>query len=414
MSTVKDYSLAEHGKQKILWAFDHMDAMKELQKELEVLQPLCGMKIAMSIHMEAKTARLALLLRDLGAIVYATGCNPLSTQDDVAAGLASMGVEVHAIHDVSAEEYHEHLLKVLLPQPDLFIDDGGDLFKTYCNLPEHCKWPIIGGCEETTTGISRLKEYERYGPLPFPMMNVNDAKCKHLYDNVYGTGQSTVEAIMHTSNNIIAGKTVVIAGYGHCGRGIAKRMRGMGARVIITEIDPVKAIEAKLEGYDVMTMLEAAPLGDFFVTATGCKDVITREHYPLMKHNVKLANSGHFNVEINLMDLVKLSSDISVRRDNIVGYRLAENDRIINVLADGRLVNLAAGNGHPVEIMDTSFAIQTLSLIYLTQNAYKLEHRLLDVPNFIDQKVARIKLSTMGISIDHLTEDQRAYLGIKD
>ena len=411
---VKDFSLADQGMKKILWAYDHMGVLKLLEDRFKFgITSLSGLSVGMSIHMEAKTARLALLLKDMGARVYATGCNPLSTQDDVAAGLQSMGVDVFAKHGATPEEYKENLLDVLNREPDLIIDDGGDLFEAYCNLPDCHKWPVIGGCEETTTGITRLRAYEKIGELPFPMINVNDAKCKHLYDNVYGTGQSTINAIMSVTNSVIASKTVVVAGYGFCGRGIAKRMRGMGAQVIVTEVDPVKAIEAKLEGFEVMTMLEAAQLGDIFVTATGCKDVITRKHFPLMKHNAILCNSGHFDVEINLKDLAEMATDIRERRESIVGYRLAP-DKVLNVLAEGRLVNLAAGNGHPADIMDTSFALQTLSLCYLAEHRGKLANRLHNVPNSIDQKVARLKLQTMDVDIDQLTASQRKYLGLKD
>ncbi|MBQ3432813.1 adenosylhomocysteinase [Candidatus Saccharibacteria bacterium] len=412
MSRIKDISLANQGIKKILWAYDHMAVLKKLDERFRRERPLLNFSIGMSIHMEAKTARLALLLKELGASVYATGCNPLSTQDDVAAGLTSMGIDVFAIHGASPQEYKENLLEVLDREPDLIIDDGGDLFEAYYNLQDFHKWPIIGGCEETTTGITRLRAYEKLGPLPFPVINVNDAKCKHLYDNVYGTGQSTVNAIMNTTNNTIAGKTIVIAGYGYCGKGIAKRMHGMGGCIIITEIDPVKAIEAKLEGYEVMTMDEAALQGDFFITATGCKDVITDKHFPLMKNNAILCNSGHFDVEINLNDLAAMSSDIRERRDNITGYRLDPSGKVINVLAEGRLVNLAAGNGHPAEIMDTSFALQTLSLLYLVKNQHKLAKKLYDVPDSIDQNVARLKLQTMGVTIDTLTDAQREYLGL--
>ena len=412
MSIIKNIDLKHDGQRKIDWVRDSMGVLNELERTYQPIQPFKGKTIAMSIHMEAKTARLALLLKTLGAKVYATGCNTLSTQDDVAAALANNGVEVFAVHGTSPEEYKEHLKKVLEPHPDLFIDDGGDLFEIYCGLRSNEKWPLLGGCEETTTGITRLKQYQKHGPLPFPMINVNDADCKHLYDNVYGTGQSTIDAIMHTTNNVIASKTVVVAGYGFCGKGIAKRMRGMGARVIVTEINPVKAIEAKLEGFEVMTMLEAAPIGDFFVTATGCKDVITNDHFLLMKHNVILANSGHFDVEINLKHLSQLSSDIYPRRDNITGYKIASSGRTINVLAEGKLVNLAAGNGHPAEIMDTSFAIQTLSLVYLVTNEGKLEPKLHSVPASIDKTVANLKLRTMGVVIDKPTLAQREYLGL--
>ena len=412
MSIIKNIDLKHDGQRKIDWVRDSMGVLNELEQAYKSVQPFKDKTIAMSIHMEAKTARLALLLKTLGAKVYATGCNTLSTQDDVAAALANNGVEVFAVHGTSPEEYKEHLKKVLEPHPDLFIDDGGDLFEIYCGLRSNEKWPLLGGCEETTTGITRLKQYQKHGPLPFPMINVNDADCKHLYDNVYGTGQSTIDAIMHTTNNVIASKTVVVAGYGFCGKGIAKRMRGMGARVIVTEINPVKAIEAKLEGFEVMTMLEAAPIGDFFVTATGCKDVITNDHFLLMKHNVILANSGHFDVEINLKHLSQLSSDIYPRRDNITGYKIASSGRTINVLAEGKLVNLAAGNGHPAEIMDTSFAIQTLSLVYLVTSEGKLEPKLHSVPASIDETVANLKLKTMGVMIDKPTLAQREYLGL--
>lgn len=414
MSIVKDVNLAPMGQRKIDWVRDSMGVLNELERSLKLSQPLKGKTIAMSIHMEAKTARLALLLKELGATVYATGCNTLSTQDDVAAALSKHSVEVFAIHGASEQGYQEHLQKVLEPHPDLFIDDGGDLFSTYCRLRSDEKWPLLGGCEETTTGITRLKQYQKHGPLPFPMVNVNDANCKHLYDNVYGTGQSTIDAIMHTTNNVIASKTVVVAGYGYCGRGIAKRMRGMGARVIITEINPVKAIEAKLEGYEVMTMLEAASIGDFFITATGCKDVITRDHFLLMKSGAILCNSGHFDVEINLKDLGSLSSDIFPRRENITGYKIASSGRVLNILAEGKLVNLAAGNGHPAEIMDTSFALQTLSLLYLAEHSSELEPRLHPVPKSIDDTVASLKLRTMGVMIDKPTPAQREYLGLDD
>ena len=412
MSIIKNIDLKHDGQRKIDWVRDSMGVLNELEQAYKSVQPFRDKTIAMSIHMEAKTARLALLLKTLGAKVYATGCNTLSTQDDVAAALANNDVEVFAIHGASPEEYKKHLKKVLEPHPDLFIDDGGDLFETYCSLRSNEKWPLLGGCEETTTGITRLKQYQKHGPLPFPMINVNDADCKHLYDNVYGTGQSTIDAIMHTTNNVIASKTVVVAGYGFCGKGIAKRMRGMGARVIVTEINPVKAIEAKLEGFEVMTMLEAAPIGDFFITATGCKDVITNDHFLLMKHNAILANSGHFDVEINLKHLSQLSSDIYPRRDNITGYKIVSSGRTINILAEGKLVNLAAGNGHPAEIMDTSFAIQTLSLIYLITNEGKLEPKLHSVPASIDETVANLKLKTMGVMIDKPTLAQREYLGL--
>lgn len=412
MSIIKDRNLADQGMQKILWAANLMPVVEQLRNHFGPKKPLLNYRVGMSIHLEAKTAVLAYTLQELGAQVFATGCNPLSTQDDVAAALCTMNVEVFAIHGASEQTYKEHLLNVLDHEPHLIIDDGGDLFETYYNLPDYHKFHIIGGCEETTTGITRLRKLEELEPLPFPMININDARCKHLFDNVYGTGQSTTNAVMSVTNTTINGKTVVVAGYGNCGRGIAKRMRGMGARIIITEVDPVKAIEAKLEGYEVMTMTEAAPLGDIFITATGCKDVINSKHFPLMKNNVILANSGHFDVEINLDDLTKMSLDVRERRNHVIGYRLASNRKVINVLAEGRLVNLAAGDGHPAEIMDTSFALQTLGLFYLVETQDKLPKKLHDVPKSIDEQVARLKLQTMDINIDRLTDAQRHYLGL--
>lgn len=411
MSKINDPKLALTGKQKIEWVKDFMPALTKIGQELKEKRTFAGRKIGMSIHMEAKTAYLALILKEAGARVYATGCNPLSTQDDVAAGLASLGVQVYAAHGVSENLYRQHLRKVLQNQPDLIIDDGGDLLEAYCKLPEDAKWTVIGGCEETTTGIIRLKKRERAKTLPFPMMDINDACCKHYYDNRFGTGQSTWTAIMDTTNVLVAGKTVVVAGYGYCGKGIAMRARGMGADVIVTEVDPVKAIEANLNGFRVMTMDEAAPLGDFFITATGCKDVITARHFMVMKDNAFLANSGHFDVEINLEDLASLAYNSGERRENITGYVL-EGGRTLNVLAAGRLVNLAAGKGHPAEIMDMSFSLQALGLECLIKHCGELENKVYVLPDYLDQKVADIKLDAMGIRIDHLTQDQADYLNI--
>ena len=411
MSKINDPKLALIGKQKIEWVKDFMPALTQIGQELKDKRTFAGRKIGMSIHMEAKTAYLALILKEAGARVYATGCNPLSTQDDIAAGLASLGIQVYATHGVSENLYRQQLRMVLQNQPDLIIDDGGDLLETYCELPEDTKWTVIGGCEETTTGIIRLKKREKAKTLPFPMMNINDACCKHYYDNRFGTGQSTWTAIMDTTNVLIAGKTVVVAGYGYCGKGIAMRARGMGADVIITEVDPVKAIEANLNGFRVMTMDEAAPLGDFFITATGCKDVITARHFMAMKDNAFLANSGHFDVEINLDDLASLAYNSSERRENITGYVL-DGGRTLNVLAEGRLVNLAAGKGHPAEIMDMSFSLQALGLECLIKHSDALENKVYELPDYLDQKVADIKLDAMGIKIDHLTQDQADYLNI--
>lgn len=408
MSHVRDMSLAEYGRMKIEWVRDFMPALVAIRERFEREKPFAGKKITISIHMEAKTAFLALCLAAGGAEVHATGCNPLSTQDDVAAGLASMGVETYAMHGVNAEEYRELLIEALSCKPDLIIDDGGDLLDVLGvrkDLGEH----IIGGAEETTTGIHRLYARAREGVLPFPMMNVNDAKCKHYYDNKYGTGQSVWDAIMHTTNLLVAGKTVVVAGYGYCGRGVAMRAKGMGADVIVTEIDPIKALEASMDGCRVMPMDEAAAQGDIFVTTTGCRDVITRRHFERMKHNAFLSNAGHFNVEVNGEELEKMAVRVFKRRNDIVGYELADG-RILNLLAEGRLVNLASGNGHPAEIMDTSFSVQALSLEYMLKNGTGLDKQVYEVPKEIDDEVSRLKLAGAGLKIDRLTPEQEAYL----
>ena len=409
MSIVKDPSLAEYGRMKIAWVQDFMPALTEIRRRFEQEKPFAGKKITMSIHMEAKTAYLATCLAAGGAEVHATGCNPLSTQDDVAAGLDSLGVQTYAVYGVNAKEYQELLVAALSCHPDLIIDDGGDLLDlltgAYKDLGDH----IIGGAEETTTGIHRLHARAREGLLPFPMMDVNDAKCKHYYDNKYGTGQSVWDAIMHTTNLLVAGKTVVVAGYGYCGRGVAMRAKGMGANVIVTEIDPIKALEATMDGCRVMPMDEAAKEGDIFVTTTGCRDVITARHFAVMKDNAFLSNAGHFNVEVNGEELEKMAVRVYKRRNDIVGYELADG-RTLNLLAEGRLVNLASGNGHPAEIMDMSFALQALSLEYLLKNGASLDKQVYDMPKEIDDAVALMKLRGMDLHIDHLTEDQVAYL----
>lgn len=409
MSHVRDTSLAEYGRMKIEWVRDFMPALVAIRERFEREKPFAGKKITISIHMEAKTAFLALCLAAGGAEVHATGCNPLSTQDDVAAGLASMGVETYAMHGVDAEEYKHLLIEALSCKPDLIIDDGGDLLDLLSGDYAELGKNIIGGAEETTTGIHRLYARAKEGLLPFPMMNVNDAKCKHYYDNKYGTGQSVWDSIMHTTNLLVAGKTVVVAGYGYCGRGVAMRAKGMGANVIVTEIDPIKALEASMDGCRVMPMDEAAPQGDIFVTTTGCKDVITRRHFEVMKDNAFLSNAGHFNVEVNAEELEAMSVRVYKRRNDIVGYELADG-RTLNLLAEGRLVNLASGNGHPAEIMDTSFSVQALSLEYMLKNGKGLDKQVYEVPQEIDDAVSRLKLNGAGLKIDKLTAEQKAYM----
>ena len=409
MSIVKDTSLAEYGRMKIAWVRDFMPALGAIRERMERERPFAGMKITMSIHMEAKTAYLATCLQAAGAEVHATGCNPLSTQDDVAAGLASLGVETYAIHGVSEAEYQELLVAALSCHPDLIIDDGGDLVNLLTGDCSHLADRLIGGGEETTTGIHRLLARAKAGKLPFPMMDVNDAMCKHYYDNKYGTGQSVWDAIMHTTNLLVAGKTVVVAGYGYCGRGVAMRAKGMGANVIVTEIDPIKALEASMDGMRVMTMDQAAPEGDIFVTVTGCRDVITKRHFEVMKHNAFLSNAGHFNVEVNGEALRQMAVRVFPRRAEIVGYELPDG-RVLNLLAEGRLVNLASGNGHPAEIMDMSFSIQALALEYMKNHGRSLAPEVYEIPQSIDDEVSALKLHGIGMEIDQLTPEQVAYL----
>jgi adenosylhomocysteinase len=397
------------GDKKLDWVRSYMPVLSSIRERFLKEKPFSGLKITMSIHLEAKTAYLATVLRDGGAQVSVTGCNPLSTQDDVADSLRAMGFEVHARYGVSAEEYFDHLKSALAINPHLIIDDGGDLIELlHGECPEFGS-SLIGGCEETTTGIHRLKARSAAGKLKYPMISVNDAECKYLFDNRYGTGQSTWDAIMHTTNNMVASKNVVVAGFGWCGRGIALRAKGLGARVTITEVDPVRALEAAMEGYEVMTMDEAAPLGDIFVCATGCNKVITSRHFEKMKDGVLLSNAGHFDVEVDKDDLHSLATEVFPRKNDITGFRM-EDGRILNLLADGRLVNLAAGNGHPAEIMDMSFAIQALCLEYLAKNGNGLYPGVYDVPKDIDESVARVKLASMGLKIDSLTPEQEDYI----
>ena len=390
-----------------------MPLLTAIEKEFAQTKPFEGMTISMSIHLEAKTANLAKVLASGGAKVYVTGCNPLSTQDDVAAALAEEGFEVNAHHGANEEQYVADLKSTLSAVPDLIIDDGGDFIGLLHGECRELGRNLIGGCEETTTGIHRLISRERAGLLDYTMIDVNDADCKHLFDNRYGTGQSTLDGIMNSTNLIIAGKTVVIAGYGWCGKGMAMRAKGMGAVVVITEIDPVKAIEAVMDGFRVMPMDEAAKIGDLFVTMTGCADVLTEKHFSVMKDGVLLSNSGHFDVEINKKQLARMAQKVVRRKPNIDGYYMPDG-RIINLLAEGRLVNLAAGNGHPAEIMDMSFAIQARSLEYLAKNKGKFEKKLYPVPAEIDKAVAKMKLETLGVAIDTLTDEQISYMSKVD
>ncbi len=406
---VRDIGLAPSGRLKIDWVKEHMPVLNEIRREFEETKPFQGVKIAVSIHLEAKTAYLAKVLKAGGAEVAITGSNPLSTQDDVAAALLDDGIKVFAWYNATAEEYKEHLVKVLETKPEIVIDDGGDLVNLLHNECSHLAGQVIGGCEETTTGVMRLKAMEKAGLLKFPMMAVNDAFCKYLFDNRYGTGESVWTGIMRTTNLIVAGKTVVVAGYGWCGKGIAMKARGLGARVIITEIDPIKAIEAHMDGFRVMSMDEAAGLGDVFITVTGCKDVIRGRHYAKMKNGALLANAGHFDVEINKPELKESSAGSRVVRQNIEEFAMPDG-RKLYLLAEGRLVNLAAGDGHPAEIMDMSFALQALSARHMLENGRNLEKRVYRVTEEIDKRVAEIKLKSLGMGIDRLTPEQEEYL----
>lgn len=408
-SIIRDASLAGVGTQKIQWAKEHMAALRGIAAEFEKARPFAGLKIVLSIHLEAKTAYLAQVLHLGGAEVYATGSNPLSTQDDVCAGLAASGVTVYAMHGCTAEEYHAAQCKALSVCPDIIVDDGGDL--VHILHEEHPEWAchLRGGCEETTTGILRLVSRARDGKLRFPMFRVNDADCKHLFDNRYGTGQSVWDGILRTTNLSVAGSTVVVCGYGWCGKGVAMRAKGLGGKVIVTEVDPVRAIEAVMDGFTVLPIRDAAPLGDLFITVTGDKGVVLPEHMLTMKEGAMMCNAGHFDVEVDVAGLRKLAVRSFEARKNIEGFELP-NGNIVYLLAEGRLVNLAAGDGHPVEIMDMSFALQALCARRMAETYTQLQNDVYAVPEDIDKDVALRKLTALGVHIDKLTPEQAAYL----
>ena len=408
-SEIRDINLWESGEQKIAWVKGNMPLLRRIEAEFAETKPFAGKRIALSIHLEAKTAYLCRVLAAGGAEMFITGSNPLSTQDDIAAALVHGGLNVFAWHGTTPEEYEAHTRRVIEAKPHFIIDDGGDLVTLiHKDYPELLP-DVIGGCEETTTGILRLKAMAAAGTLRFPMMLVNDADCKHLFDNRYGTGQSVWDGINRTTNLIVAGKTVVIAGYGWCGKGAAMRAKGLGAKVIVTEVDPIKAIEAVMDGFTVMKMEDAAPAGDFFVTVTGCNHVITENSFLKMHEGAILCNAGHFDVEVDMAGLRKLAVRSFPARNNIIGYTLP-NGVTIYVIAEGRLVNLAAGDGHPAEIMDMSFAIQALSAKWLMTHRSDAMPLLNNVPREVDESVARHKLQSMNIEIDTLTEEQYIYL----
>ena len=402
--------LTERGARRLEWARDHMPVLAAIREQLKRSRAVKGLRIGMALHTEAKTGVLALTLREAGAEVRLASCNPLSTDDSVATALKEVhGLEVYAKKWQTTDEYYESLHKVLDLEPDLVIDDGADLIFLLHTKRRELIDRVRGGNEETTTGVIRLRSMEKDGELKFPVIDVNDAKMKHLFDNRYGTGQSTFDGIMTATNLLIAGKAFVVAGYGWCGRGIAMRAMGVGDRVIVTEIDPVRAIEASMDGFEVMPMQRAATVADFIVSATGDKDIVTAKHFRAFKDGVVLANAGHFNNEIALKDLEKAAKGKRHVREFVDEYTLPGGKRVC-VLAEGRLVNLAAGQGHPVEIMDMSFAIQAVSAAHLARHAGELEPRVYPVPEALDDKVARLKLATMGVRIDELTPAQKKYL----
>ena len=409
-SMIKDIALAPTGHQKIAWVKEHMPLLNILNERYAEKKIFDDLNMVVTIHLEAKTAYLAQTLKNCGANVVVTGSNPLSTQDDVAAALADSGITVFATHACSQEEYDLYLSKALDTKPSLIIDDGGDLVNMLHSTRRELIPNLIGGSEETTTGVHRLKALNEAGKLAFPMIAVNDAYCKYLFDNRYGTGQSSWDGIMRTTNLAVAGKTVVVAGYGWCGKGVAMRAKCLGANVIVTEIDPIKGIEAVFDGFRVMPMREAAKYGDFFVTVTGCKDVITKEHFPLMKDGAVLANAGHFDVEINVKDLEAMTVEPAYEvRKNITTYTMPDGKKI-NLLGEGRLVNLACGDGHPVEVMDLSFAMQFLAMKYLLEHKGELQNNLYVLPEELNTEIAALKLEAMGAGIDTLTPEQYAYL----
>jgi adenosylhomocysteinase len=408
---ITDFKLAPQGQLKIDWVAQHMPLLNTLKEEFERELPFKGKKVVICLHLEAKTAYLALVVKAGGAEVCVCASNVLSTQDDVVAALVDNGITAYAKYGASTEEYHLHINKALDFNPDVIIDDGGDLVSTLHSDPARAEQlkTIQGGCEETTTGILRLKALANEGALKFPMVAVNDAFCKYLFDNRYGTGQSVWDGIMRTTNLVVAGKTAVIVGYGWCGKGCAMRAKGLGARVIVTEIDPIKAVEAIMDGHEVMPIVEAAKYGDFFVTVTGNKDCITREAFEVMKDGAILCNAGHFDVEISKPDLNELAVKQREVRRNIQEYTFADNRRVF-LLAEGRLVNLAAGDGHPAEVMDMTFALQALGLRWIAENGRDLKADVYSVPAEMDRYVADLRLKTWNVNIDKLSEEQERYL----
>ncbi|NHI88945.1 MAG: adenosylhomocysteinase [Candidatus Thorarchaeota archaeon] len=406
---VKDIDLAEEGRMLIDYAEKHMPVLMHLRKKYAEKKPLKGMRIAGCLHVTKETAVLVETLRAVGADVAWSGCNPLSTNDKVAAGLAANDVPIYAWHDLSKEEYYWCIEQTLKSEPTLTLDDGADLIFTLHNKHQELIHNLYGGSEETTTGVIRVRAMAADGALKYPIMAVNDADTKHLFDNVYGTGQSVFDGVMRASAILIAGKTVVIGGYGYCGRGMADRARGLGASVIVTEVDPVRALQARMDGFRVMPMNDAASEGDLFITATGMKDVITGDHFKVMKDGAMFGNAGHYNVEVNEPDLIALSKGPKKRVRHALDEYEMKDGRRLYLLGEGRLVNLAAAEGHPSEVMDLSFSSQLNAMIWMTKNGKDLKPAVYEFPKELDKETALAKLETMGISIDKWTEEQERY-----
>ncbi len=407
---IKDVSLYKKGKDRVEWAFSEMPVLASLLKDFKKTKPLKGERISACLHITTETANLIRVLTAGGAEVALCASNPLSTQDDVAAYLVkSLNIPVFGIRGASRSQYYAHIEGALKLKPTITMDDGCDLVTTLFSKGQKYYQQVKGGTEETTTGVIRLKAMEKRGSLPYPIIAVNNAHTKYLFDNRYGTGQSTMDGILRATNTLIAGKTFVVAGYGWCGRGLAMRAKGLGANVVITEVDPLRALEAVMDGFSVMSMAEASRIGDIFVTVTGCKSVITKEHFQRMKDGAIVANSGHFDVEIDISALKRMAKTHRKIREHITEYILA-NGKKIRLLCNGRLVNLSAAEGHPPAVMDMSFANQALSVAFIAKNASKLSRTVYDVPKQIDEKVARLKLSALGIRIDKLTKEQKQYL----
>lgn len=407
---IKDISLADKGKKKIEWAESHMPVLLSLMRKYEDSKPLKDVVVGGCLHVTKETAVLTKTLAAAGATVAWSGCNPLSTNDDIAASLVKdESLSIFASRGVSNKEYYEDIYSVLNFNPEITIDDGADLTIEFHKTLDKYGKNIIGGTEETTTGVQRLKALERNSKLGYPIVAVNDAETKHDFDNVYGTGQSALDGIIRATNVLLSGKTVVVAGYGHVGKGIASRARGFGASVVVTEVDPINALKARMDGYVVNTMQEAAKSGDIFITSTGCKDVITGPHIEKMKNGVILANAGHFNVEISIEDLSKLSNNNKAINENVQQYQLS-NQNNINLIGEGRLVNLVAAEGHPSEVMDMSFANQFLSVLNLVKNKGKFENRIYKIDRDQDLLIASLKLDSLGISIDKLSDSQNEYI----